>query len=51
MNQIMKINLVLKANVEWHCQDAGNHHKWIDSITWTASLASIVASLFNIFCH
>ena len=50
MNQIMKINLVLKANVEWHCDDDGRS-KGINILSLLAALFSIVASVLTIICH
>jgi len=46
----MKLNLILKANVEWHCNDDGSF-KRINILSLLAALFSIVASVLTIICH
>lgn len=50
MNLIMKINLILKANVEWHCNGNGKL-KRINILSQLATLLSIVASVLTILCN
>ena len=50
---IMKINLILKANVEWQNNNAGKPKKMltVDNLSMIAALLSIIASLLDIVCH
>ncbi len=49
-NMIMKLNLILKVNVEWHCDDDGMF-KRVNTLSLLAALFSIVASVLTISCH
>ena len=51
MNLIMKLNLILKANVEWHKNDASTQKRTRDYLPLIAALLSIVASLLTIISH
>jgi len=47
---IMKIILILKANVEWH-NNVGKPNGTVVYLSMIAALLSIIASLLNIVCH
>lgn len=50
-NLIMKINLILMANVEWHKNDDSKPKEMNGHLSLIAALLNIIASLLNIFCH
>ena len=50
-NLIMKINLILKVNVEWQNNDANQPKGVKENLPMIAALLSILASLLSIICH
>lgn len=50
-NMIMRINLFLKATVEWQNNDGSTQKGLKDFLPMIATLLSIVASLLTIICH
>ena len=50
-NTIMKMIIIPKANVEWHCNDYDRLKRITDILSLLAALFSIVASVLTIICH
>ena len=51
MNLIMKINLILKADVEWHNKDDQTSSRATITLQLIAAFLTILASLLSILCH